>query len=768
MTASVKKTVLVVGLVFLLVTTCFLTSCLSDEISTWFSHGGVPAEPLGDPQYKLAILPSAGVSVRGSGIRTVKKGETAVFYISVDPGYYYIGNTLGATYDPDTGTLTVPDVTRSQTLSVVTATYDEAAILSLYWYGAGSASLTEGSFKDYTSGTRTVKAVPAEGYDFKGWTVNAPLEQGGERVSFSEEYTFELNSHVELYANFALKAAPFSLSIINDTPALGTVTSERTDTNTVSLTASASADGRFLGWSTEKANVSAIFSKEPAISLELTEDTDIYPIYLNKSEYVIVYHMGEGTVGATGGSEYVVRADFKEVFACQQTLSNQGQFVRDGYIAVGYTTSPVSFVDYRDVNEMPGFSNMGGICEVPEDTGCLDLYVVWAEVTDPSDFTVTEDGRITKYRGNATVVVVPEKIGSQTVTSIASGVFAGKAMSRLVLPRTLLAVEDGAFRGCTMLHEVSFFDSLVDVTNNAFADSNNIEVIALHSFALARQKGGEGLFCVKYERIRRQPGKRITVLSGSSSWNGFISSQMQEQFSDYYVINYGTNMENSEGFFLEVIAKYTHPGDIVIHAPEITGGNACGGTNLTFKMFRANCQCYDIFRDVDMRRYSNFWKAYSDFVKPGAVSGNCPNPTSEFQVDGGAITPHGDMAKLKTGPTNFSCGNVSLTGTPQIVVQKDNLNQRNVWIRAKGGILLESFGTVDENCIQASQKTQAVYDAYTKKCADALNYPVISSVGSYIMLHSEMGDSQWHCNATGAAVRTARLTEDLKRFFTGT
>ena len=56
--------------------------------------------------------------------------------------------------------------------------------------------------------------------------------------------------------------------------------------------------------------------------------------------------------------------------------------------------------------DIPGFSNMGGVCEVG-DTGKLDLYVVWAKATDESKFTFN-NGAITGYKGNDRIIVIIE------------------------------------------------------------------------------------------------------------------------------------------------------------------------------------------------------------------------------------------------------------------------------------------------------------------------------------------------------------------------
>ena len=73
-----------------------------------------------------------------------------------------------------------------------------------------------------------------------------------------------------------------------------------------------------------------------------------------------------------------------------------------------------------------------------------------------------------------------------------------------------------------------------------------------------------------------------------------------------------------------------------------------------------------------------------------------------------------------------------------------------------------SFGTYDKARLHKSATTQSEYDRFTDSCADKLDYPVISNVGTYVMEHKYFFDSEWHLNDEGAQIRTQNLAEDIK------
>ncbi len=529
----------------------------------------------------------------------------------------------------------------------------------------------------------------------------------------------------------------------------------------VTLRADVQGNNIFRGWSRDGylASGGTLVSEEPTYTFYLRETGILYANFSAPS-YRIIYHANGGSVAATGADTFTVTAPYKAQFPMQQTLHESGIFTRPGYVAVGYTTSPATY-GTASVNTLPDFSNMGGVCSVP-DTGELHLYVVWARETPAAAFTV-KNGIITACTSTDPLLVIPAKIGGQTVRGIAAGAVSGN-YTRVVIPASVTTLADGAFRNCSLLTEVVFFDAVTTLSDASFTSCQNIRTVVLNSSRLPRYSGGyEGTFCIKYERLRTLKGKKLILVAGSSALEGLDSAAFERNFPGYSVINFGTIAAYSMYFQLDVISKYTTSGDIVIHAPEYTMSQSMGAPHFEPKIFRGFEQCYDIFREVDMREYNGFFTAFSDFQNGVGIPIAAKDaPGQPYQTECEFINKYGDYTIDRTVQTS-PVGSKSY-GFNTSVLYYEDLNRINRRITARGGTLLMSFCPMDITYMSDRATDAAACRAFRDFCQEKLNYPVISDPGTYMMEHKYFFDSAWHLNEAGAAVRTANLTADLKKY----
>lgn len=692
--------------------------------------------------------------------------------------YLFFGWSVGG-YLRSGGTLISTDPQYSMLLEGQVTLYANFDIpeLSLFCRedGMGTVGITDGSARPSAPVNVTLRADVTPGHRFLGWSRGGYIDEGGDLCAFDNEYTFYLDTQIALYANFEEITSEnlgnaLQLRIEVD-GTMGEVTRLQgtefsAEPQTVALRAEPKERVYFSGWSTGNYLVDGgkPLSYDADYTFLMDKSTILYANFerLEEEEYLIVYHTNGGAVVESGADTFFYKAKFHDLFGCQQVLHNNGTFAREGHTLVGYSTAPVAYASYSDVNDIPNFSNVGGICDVPRDIAQLHLYLVWAKETSPADF-VFDNGTITGYRGDDALVVVPERINGTPVHTIAASAFVEKRFERLVLPKTLTTVAADGFSYCKNIREIVFYDSITSIGNDSFSNCPMPARVVISSQRLPHYLTGEGLFSIKFERVRYlKDQKKIIVVSGSSSLNGLVSPIMEEQFPGYEVINYGTNMENSSPFFLEAISHYISPGDIVIHAPEFIGSNTMGGTNVTFKLFRANEQCYDIFRMVDLADYTNFWngyKAFKDTLKPESSN-------AAYQIPNKGFDHHGDLTSARAKPEKDSFGNPTITlKSPAFTAERlAKLHQMNDLIKAKGGTLLMSFATLAAECVNKSYMNQSSFDAYTAKVQAALSYPVISNVGTYIMEHKYFFNSQWHCTREGAELRTVNLSRDLKQY----
>ena len=552
----------------------------------------------------------------------------------------------------------------------------------------------------------------------------------------------------------------------------------RTDEK-VKVVAYANENYNFNGWSIggyiEDGGTIVSYDKE--FEYTVTDNTVLYANFseFGSNNYKVVYHGNGGKVALEGkdkGKEsYEVLGEYNSQFPMQQVLWSNDTFKRDGYVAIGYSTQKVLFESYETVNDIPGFTNMGGVSDIPI-SNVLALYVIWAKETPASDFTFSS-GKITKYNGNSAIVVIPETIGGVKVTEISAGAFKdNKKITRLVIPKSVTSIKSGAFENCTGISDVVFFDSVTDVSDESFKGCTGIKTVTLNSQRLPRYSGtAEGTFCVKYERLRTLTGKKIIVVSGASTLHAINSKTLELNLKDYSALNYGTNENTSTLFYLDVISKYIGKGDIVIHAPELNYASTQGDNTITPKLFRANEQCYDIFRDVDMRDYKGFWTAFGKYqvgdpddpsLKP-AVS----QTGKDYQLNCADLNEYGDWNQERTEPTVESFGSANAT-FDTTKLNYTNLNAVNTKITKVGATLLMSFAARDVLMLKPEIAINTKYDEFTRYCDNMLEYPVISNVGNYMIDHMYFWDSQYHCNDDGSTKITKQLITDIKRYLDNT
>lgn len=670
-----------------------------------------------DSSYEVGVMirECEGMSiVSEEAFVKVASGSNVTFKVQISEDYYYLGNTAGASYNAKTGNVKLSRVFFPTTIDLILVPKSEMYKIEVAKnLNYGYVSFVEGSEYMQHPSQVTLKASYFSGYSFDGWTFDKYAYEGAQIVSTETTYSF----------------------------------------------------------------------------IPTSKTTKIFANYSNKQGYTIVYDANGGTIAETGGTSFMVTDEFSEQFTLQQTLhanNKDANFVRDGYTAVGYSTKPTAYEDASTVNAIEGFSNMGGVCRVGA-SGSLNLYVVWAQNTPAEQFSVSEkkirviasDGKkesgdnykskdvygyfITKYSGSDKIVVIPEEIDGVKVIGISANAFKGN-VERVVIPKSVYEIASSAFTQCKHLREVVFFDSLQQVSNSSFPST--VSTVVLNSQTLPVYAGtAEGSFCIKYERVRTLNKKKIVVVSGSSTLNGLDSAKMEENFGgEYAVVNYGTNAGTQMAFYLDVISNYINEGDIIIHAPEFTSAAPMGDKTLHWKMFRGNNQCYDIFREVDMTRYANFWGAYCTFASDAEGNPAAVKTGKEYQHSSTGMNKYGDLSSNRPGPTAASWGKMSFNYNILTDERVALLNRISDNIVSKGGIMLMSFGTADMASFNTDQLNRTEFDSFTSYCVSRVKYPVISNVGTYIMPHELMYNSAWHCSTAGAAQRTEDLTKDLKAY----
>ena len=105
---------------------------------------------------------------------------------------------------------------------------------------------------------------------------------------------------------------------------------------------------------------------------------------------------------------------------------------------------------------------------------CLLLELLCC-AAESGDFTIDENGVLTKYTGSDAVVTVPDG-----VTAIGKEAFYAKsAITELHLPTGITSIGDSAFRSCTGLTEIVVPDSVTAIGNQAFYGCSGLTSLRL-------------------------------------------------------------------------------------------------------------------------------------------------------------------------------------------------------------------------------------------------------------------------------------------------
>lgn len=114
-----------------------------------------------------------------------------------------------------------------------------------------------------------------------------------------------------------------------------------------------------------------------------------------------------------------------------------------------------------------------------------DMKKIWA-------YEKIEDGTlaITGYKGNDTIVSIPERIGKNIVTVIAASAFSTRRFSitndrisklqkieEVIIPDSVVRIDDYVFNGCSSLSKVSIGSGVAKIDVSAFYNCNSLENI---------------------------------------------------------------------------------------------------------------------------------------------------------------------------------------------------------------------------------------------------------------------------------------------------
>ena len=729
-----------------------LSLLLSVTLLSACNLGGGSGNEGGSDGIKVMLSLPDGISVEGDNPVYVSEGGTASFTLNIADGYVIDGISEG-TLSGNTVTLT--NVTKPTVINVAAQNvgYDTSVEYHYYFYGDAkdTTSLVSGSLAK--AGTLVNVTAKNMGAAFIGFSSGAPAADKDGALSTDRIYTFRLSPDladesgvIKIYSNYR-KASAYYYDANGGTVNLGTT---------------------------------------------LASNCDYYSVAKTQNRLTV-----------TPTSAY------REVYESVHLFYDDGTFTRDGFVLVEYNTAP----------DGSGEGYSLGSMYYPD--GDATLYCIWREASAddlfeyslaqydrPSGVSVssapdwqTLGYKITGYKGDEDSVVIPEYIGEYPVIAIGSGAFVDKSMSELTLSKNLIAIEEGAFLGCTSLSKIYYSDSIYYIGDKSFdsATLGTIKQIFVNATMAPRFANTDGgSYSVKLSRLLASEGAdRVIVIAGSSVYQGLSSAYMEALFGgERTVINFGTTRTTHGLVYLEAMRYLATENDLVLYAPE-NSTYMMGENEFYWKTARDLESMYNFYRYIDAANYTGIFTALGDFNRTYRYERTPSRYEASYDriTNVGSINEYGEYQNSKrVGLSNYvdvyfitmnerfkSKYEGEWNDVETQISNKDYNDPNNSsWqsitepalvalvnhaiseAKMSGAKVYFSFSPVDADKLVEEARNAEWLASYNELIESTYEFDgVIGRCEDYIFAHQYFFDCAFHLNDIGRAYRTYQLYLDI-------
>ncbi|MDE5562739.1 MAG: leucine-rich repeat protein [Clostridiales bacterium] len=228
------------------------------------------------------------------------------------------------------------------------------------------------------------------------------------------------------------------------------------------------------------------------------------------------------------------------------------------------------------MTESGEYIGLGSRVAVSDQTATL-LTPVWKNYTDASLFEINQ-GKISMKDSihDLDEIVIPQKIGENTVEVISENAFAGCAASTIYIPDSVTTVENNAFKNCENLTDLYMSDNVLAISDKSFSGCKNFTTLHLNAFMKPRYSTEEPSVATNvYDRLAYHidsDQQKLILLGGSSVKYGYCCYVVEDLFDQagrkIDVYNLGYNATYSSYAQYQVLSEYLKADDIFLHAPE--------------------------------------------------------------------------------------------------------------------------------------------------------------------------------------------------------
>lgn len=437
-------------------------------------------------------------------------------------------------------------------------------------------------------------------------------------------------------------------------------------------------------------------------------------------------------------------------------------FTRDGYTLESWNTQP----------DGSGLRiGLGSRATVPEEG--LTLYAQWEKWSAEQNFEwyVRENGvAITAYHGNDAVVTVPAAMDGKPVTAIAAGAFQSGEMTRVILPETMVTVEQGAFQNCD-LTTLTLFDNIETISDAAFPGCRQLSTLQIN--AMEKPYGTdyrrESCYADKVDLlIQAQGEKKIVFYGGCSTWYNLDSTQLTPLLErGYRVINMGLNGLSNSVLQMQILGQFLENGDIFLHTPELSSE--------TQMMLRQSMKIadddklwcgleynYDLVALADMRMLPGLLDTFCDYLSLKMAK---TDYNTVYQKDGKTYCDEfGCVAFLREETEPTLADRVYLDASFIDINAMERLQFFYDQYQAKGARVYLSYACVNMDDVPEDQKNNLdMMQGRFREAIGKMDGPIIiSRLEDYLFRHDDFYDTNYHLLSRSATENTLRWLRDLQ------
>ena len=438
-------------------------------------------------------------------------------------------------------------------------------------------------------------------------------------------------------------------------------------------------------------------------------------------------------------------------------------FSREGYTLTGWNTRA------DGTGERVG---LGSRVSLPGKE--LTLYAQWAKWSSEEDFDWVHDENgvsVTGYHGNDAILIIPAAIDGKEVARIASGAFLNCAMTEVVLPNTLTAVEDGAFQNCA-LETLTLSDNIESIGDGAFTGCEQLKTLRIN--AVEKPFGAntrrESCYADKVDLLILARGhKKIVFYGGCSTWYNLDSSMLSPLLDQgYRVVNLGLNGTVSSSVQMQILGNFLEGGDILFHTPELSSPKQML-LDLAMDENDDKLWCgleynYDLFALVDLRTVPGALDSFCGYL---AKKGNGTSYAAVYRVNGSPFWDEYGCIPFYREQTESEWELPDRVYLDPSATAGDGMARLKAFCdlyQSRGVRVYFSYACVNMDDVPEEQRGNVeLMDSLFRQAVEGMDGPVlISTLSDFLYHRGDFYDTNYHLLSEQAGANTAIWLRDLR------